>query len=216
MPTSRKNCLDNASLPHKGFREVIAKRRRADGANLRRILTPSLRAAITEYKEEGRKMGAEAVNKMHNEVGAAMLAALDGEYSLENINCVYCDFLQKEEQRRKEASDADRVRRQHTSAFPLHAYVARGRAAPGPGGRASLPDCRPAARLRAAACVHGTPPLLTLLPFLRVHCCMWLSSFHFACVRARRSTSRARRATPTTSSASTIRSSPPAAARLCV
>jgi hypothetical protein len=115
MPTQRKSCLDNSSLPHKGFREVLAKRRRADSNNLRKLLTPALRCAIVEYKEDGRKMGPEAVVKLHDDLGAALLAALDGEYSRESVPCTYCEFVQKEEQRRKESFDNDRVRheRQH-------------------------------------------------------------------------------------------------------
>jgi hypothetical protein len=104
---SRKHCLDNPSLPHKEYRNVLAKRLRADAAALKAKLTPILVEAFDEYQAEGagHKLGSDAARILRTNLGDSLEAALDGSLDLTALPCPTCALAVKEEARAKAAAE---------------------------------------------------------------------------------------------------------------
>ena len=56
---SKNNCLDNHSLPHKAFHQIVANQLKKEQTAIRAALTPMLIEAWEAFKSNGRAIAAD-------------------------------------------------------------------------------------------------------------------------------------------------------------
>ena len=109
MPSGRKRCLDNPSLPHKIYRDTLAQRRRQDAAAAAEKLTPALRDAWASYKVNGQELSATGAIALKKELGLMLVAALDGDLDLDSVSCPSCSHSLNEKERRRKCEADQKV-----------------------------------------------------------------------------------------------------------
>jgi hypothetical protein len=106
---SKKHCLDNPTKPNAPYRALMAKRRKADSEAVKAKLTPALLKSLDLYKSIGRELAAVSAAHFKKELGEALLAALDGELDIQNVDCAYCVQISKQKELRVQAEAAGMV-----------------------------------------------------------------------------------------------------------
>ena len=106
---SKRHCLDNPTKPHKAFRDVLVKRNKVEEKKLEAQLVPAIAAAFEDFRRAGKQLSTELAAAYKKELGAALVAALDGTYE-SDPHCPSCDFKEKEKERMRACEENDEVR----------------------------------------------------------------------------------------------------------
>eukprot|EP00966_Prymnesium_polylepis_P176628 4089645-Prymnesium_polylepis.1 len=138
---SKKHCQDNPSLPHKAFRDVVAKRYQREQQQVKSRITLMLVEAWDDFKREGRmiadKTGTAA--ELKGQLSEALLQALDGTLDLDALSCGYCRQVRIEPSRRDKSAV---MRRQGRCAHARPARLASARARQSISARARASESR--------------------------------------------------------------------------
>jgi hypothetical protein len=108
---SKKHCLDD---PPKPFRNALTKRRKADREKASKKLTPALVDAMAEYFEHGQPVPGTSKQKYEDQLGYALVDALEASWDPDALQCPSCAFMRSERQRKAQCEAVCSIYRYHT------------------------------------------------------------------------------------------------------